>query len=130
MYIIVKLKLKLFINLSVLFRTSGDSLYQILGLQKTATADEIKKTYRKLALKFHPDKNPNNPDASEKVSLSEHFNLITKCLFDIRANLIVINSSEYQIQSIGKFIDLENFEIATKNCHLFQINYKNELEVE
>lgn len=44
---------------------SGNSLYELLDIPKSSTPDDIKKKYRRLALKYHPDKNPNNAEAEE-----------------------------------------------------------------
>lgn len=46
--------------------SEAKNLYAVLGLSANASDDEIRKTYRKLAKKYHPDINPNNPKATEK----------------------------------------------------------------
>ena len=40
--------------------------YKILGVEKTATAAELKKAYHQLAMKYHPDRNPDNKEAEAK----------------------------------------------------------------
>lgn len=51
--------------------------YQILGVAKTATPEEIKKAYRKLAVKFHPDRNPGDPKAEERFKeISEAYDVL------------------------------------------------------
>ena len=44
----------------------SDNLYEILELPETSSIDEIKKSYRRLSMLYHPDKNKNNPDSTAK----------------------------------------------------------------
>ena len=51
----------------------GRDFYKILGIQRDATDRQIKKAYRKMALKYHPDKNPDN-----KEQAAENFKKISE----------------------------------------------------
>ncbi len=53
-------------------------LYAILGISRNATQEEIKKAYRKRALEYHPDRNPDNPEAEEKFKeASEAYSILS-----------------------------------------------------
>ena len=51
--------------------------YEVLGVQKTASAEELKKAFREMAKKYHPDKNPGNKEAEEKFKeAAEAYNVL------------------------------------------------------
>ena len=52
--------------------------YEILGVNKDASSEDIKKSYRKLAMKYHPDRNPDNPKAEEQFKeVKEAYEMLT-----------------------------------------------------
>ena len=56
---------------------SDKDFYQVLGVSRDASESEIKKAYRKLAVQFHPDKNPGNKEAEEKFKeISAAFDIL------------------------------------------------------
>jgi len=90
----------------------AEDYYKILGVDKNTSIDDIKKAYRKLALKWHPDKNPNNKAAEENFKkISEAYAVLSDA--EKRKNYDTFGSADqfrqrYSQEDIFKDFDLDD----------------------
>ena len=79
---------------------TGESLYVILGIEKGADQEQIKKAYRKRALRLHPDKNHDNPDKEKLEAEFKELNRVsittTGLFFPVKLKLLFFKSYFYE----------------------------------
>lgn len=95
--------------------------YELLGVENSATADDIKKAYRKLALQYHPDKNPDNKEAEDK------FKAIAEA-YDVLSDSNKRSRYDIQLNGGGNFYDEGNVNDWIRNHFYNGGNWSNDFD--
>ena len=112
-----------------------EDLYKILEVEKTATADQIKKAYRELAMKYHPDRNPGDTVAEEKFKkISAAYSVLSdetkRKQYDMYGSTDNSSSSSYSgnYQGFGGYYQGNPFEEWFKEAKNY--NWRSQYEYE
>lgn len=112
-----------------------EDLYTILGVERTATADQIKKAYRELAMKYHPDRNPGDVVAEEKFKkISSAYSVLgdetKRKQYDMYGSADNASNTTYSgnYQGYGGYYQGNPFEEWFKNAQNYNRNSQYEYE--
>ena len=109
------------------------TLYMLLGVNEKATENEIRKAYKKMVYIVHPDKNPNDPNATEKF---RNLQIAYKILMDPEKRALYDETGEYDENNTEKFEMNETYEyfrtiykrITTNDIENYSKKYKKSEE--
>lgn len=100
--------------------------YKILGVSKSATKEEIKKAFRKLAVKYHPDKNPGNKEAEAKFKeINEANEVLSDPEKRKRYDELGANWKNYQQGGAGGGFDWSGFQQQGGGSQRFYTNFED-----
>ncbi|KAK4346028.1 hypothetical protein RND71_036204 [Anisodus tanguticus] len=105
------------------------SLYEILGVETTASQQEIKKAYYKLALRLHPDKNPDDEEAKEKFQqLQKVISILgdeeKRALYDQTGCVDDVDLTGDVVENLKEFFRAMHPKIAEADIEKFEANYR------
>jgi len=105
------------------------SLYEVIGVERTATSQEIKRAYHKLALRLHPDKNPDDEEAKEKFQhLQKVMSILgdeeKRAVYDQTGSIDDADLSGDAFENLREFFQAMYKKVSEADIDDFEANYR------